>query len=324
MTENGMISMDSWHQLMGEKAKEMKSFLSNSLQTLSTSNPSYRSISFPDPSIDSLFLFSILSDFLRNELLIGPEGVSSIMSQSDHLAGQFVDQSLEHLQKFYFLPPLFSNTTFGALAVQDSVQYGYSDILQRILRLPSVRSILVESVKNSFVNDEHISKMEIKEDAEFAYLEKYNRVKSSNATLTIQSLLRSGLLRLQVLHPIFCPNGWTELIPALYLAPHNIVNVAYMGMEEEMGKVRVMDSLRESQRKIMKHRESFLREYYAKQLESEYLVLKAIAGEYKSFLTDSFSVEDWLQGLIQVGSENGFHSSWEVCARIFICMHKCW
>ena len=97
-----------------------------------------------------------------------------------------------------------------------------------------------------------------------------------------------------------------------------------MGMEEEVGKVRVMDSLRESQRKIMKHRESFLREYYAKQLESEYLVLKAIAGEYKSFLTDSFSVEDWLQGLIQVESEIGFHSSWEVCARIFICMHKCW
>ena len=83
-------------------------------------------------------------------------------------------------------------------------------------------------------------------------------------------------------------------------------------------------SLEERKMYYLRHRESFLREYYAKQLESEYLVLKAIAGEYKSFLTDSFSVEDWLQGLIQVRSENGFHSSWEVCARISICMRKCW
>ena len=246
------------------------------------------------------------------------------MNQSDHLTGQFVEQSLDHLQKFYFLPPLFSNTTFGALAVQDSIQYGYSDILQRILRRPSVRSILLESIKNSFVSEEHISKLEIKENAEFQYLEKFNRVKSSNASATLHSLLHSGLLRLQLLHPIFCPNGWAELIPALYLAPHNIVNMAYMNMEEEFGKAFVMGNLRESQRKMMKDRESFLREYYAKQLESEYLVLKAIAGEYKLFLTDSFSVEDWLEGLIQVSIVDDFLCSWEAYLRISICMHKCW
>lgn len=37
LTEKGAISVDSWHQIMGEKTKEMKSFLSSSFQTLSLS-----------------------------------------------------------------------------------------------------------------------------------------------------------------------------------------------------------------------------------------------------------------------------------------------
>lgn len=246
------------------------------------------------------------------------------MNQSDNLTGKFVTQSLEHLQNYYFLPPVFSNTTFGAFAVYDSIHSGGSEILQQILRLPSVKPIVLESVQSSFISDEQISKMEVKENTEFQYLEEYNQVKSSNATATIRSLLRSELLRLQLLHPIFCPSGWMELVPSLFIAPHNIVREAYLVMEEEMGSTAVINDLIESQQEMIKPRDRFLRKYYARQLESEYLVLKAIGKEYKSFLTDSFSVGDWLQGLIQVTAIHGLSCSWEVCRRISVCMRKCW
>ena len=228
-----------------------------------------------------------------------------VQSNEDSLPGQYVTQALQHLQTLFFLPPVFSNTTFGAVAIKDAVQYGHSVILQQLMQQSEVKSILKQAVSFLLVSDEHLAALEITRDSEFEYLEMYNQVKSGNATRVVNSLLSTGLLRLHLLRPLFCPGGWGELVPSLFLSPHSITEAAFATLREDVGVDKLVSAVRSAQRVLMKTKEAFLRQYYERQLESEYLLLRALSGGYKSFLSDAFSVEDWLQGLIEVGDMEG-------------------
>lgn len=228
-----------------------------------------------------------------------------VQSNEDSLSGQFVSQALQHLQTLFFLPPVFSNTTFGAVAIKDSVQYGHSVILQQLMQQSEIKSILTRAVRSLLVSDEHLTALEITEDSEFEYLEMYNRVKSGNATRVVNSLLSTGLLRLHLLRPVFCPGGWGELLPSLFLSPHSITEAAFATLKEDVGVDKLVSAVRSAQRVLGRTKEAFLRHYYERQLESEYLVLRTLSSRYKSFLNDAFTVEDWLQGLIEVGTMEG-------------------
>ena len=221
----------------------------------------------------------------------------------DAPSGEYLQQALTSLQTRFFLPPVFSNTTMGAIAVREAVTAGKSTILQRILHIPTVKEYLVDIVKQTFVSEESIANTEMDEDSTFSfiqYMEAYNRVKPSNAYAVVNSLLRHDLMRLRVLKPVFCLKGWSELLPALFLSPHWCVASAYSEVEEKETRTAVASVLSEAERALGQNRIQFLQHYYLRQLETEYTLLSYLIQEYAGFLNDDYTIEEWLQGLIEV------------------------
>ena len=91
------------------------------------------------------------------------------------------------------------------------------------------------------------------------------------------------------------------------------VNPANTTIEDAYGELcDMMDAAREvkeglnealrarSQRVLEKNRQLFLRHYYLRQLEAEARLLEQVIQNYGGFLTEEYSIEEWLQGLIEV------------------------
>lgn len=58
--------------------------------------------------------------------------------------------------------------------------------------------------------------------------------------------------------------------------------------------------LTKQQRVLMTPRHEFLHRYYLQQLQEEYHLLITLVEEFPRYFTDEYSVEDWLQGLIEL------------------------
>lgn len=255
-----------------------------------------------EPTSDVAFLFRTVSGLEKDALLVGNDGLASVLK--DTPSGEYLQQALTSLQTRFFLPPVFSNTTMGAIAVREAVTAGKSTILQRILHIPAVKAYLVDIVKQTFVSEESVANTEMDEDSTFSfiqYMEAYNRVKPSNAYTVVNSLLSHDMLRLHLLRPVFCLKGWGELIPSLFLSPHWCVASAYGEVEEKEKRSAVASVLSEAEHALEKNRTQFLQHYYMRQLETEYTLLSYLIQEYEGFLNDDYTIEEWLQGLIEVG-----------------------
>lgn len=67
-----------------------------------------------------------------------------------------------------------------------------------------------------------------------SYAQTYNMVKSSNSTFMIHHLIQSGLVHLYTLSPQFSSNGWSEILPSLYLSPSPIALQAFSSLSEDV------------------------------------------------------------------------------------------
>lgn len=248
------------------------------------------------PTFDAYVLFSLLSGHDKEELMIGPQAMLNHLLEVT--LGDYLEVILNRLQTNFFLPPIFSNTTMGAISVKETIDEGRSRILHSLLHLPSIREILVDSVHSTVVNDESVSNIEVKDNdgnALLTYSESYNVVKSSNASLVLHHLLQSGFVRMYSMTPRFCLNGWSELLPSFYLSASPLAIMAFTSITEDV------KPLLTTQRSIlMEPRQHFLHNYYLNQLQSEYLILMQIVDEYENCFTDTYPVEEWLQGLIEL------------------------
>lgn len=217
------------------------------------------------------------------------------------MPGTFLDVLLNTLQSNFFLPPVFSNTTMGAIALRATIESGSSTILQSILHMPEVKQYLVHCVHSTFVSDESFGETEVSpESAESAlsFAALYGTIKSSNAVLILHHLVANRLLRIHVLSPRFFVSGWSELMPTLFCSPSPIVMAAYNDMVSSGEDVNGL--LTKQQRVLMTPRHEFLHRYYLQQLQEEYHLLITLVEEFPRYFTDEYSVEDWLQGLIEL------------------------
>ena len=257
---------------------------------------------FPsEPTSDVTLLFQTISGVNKDSLLVGKEGVAAMLS--DTPSGEYLQQAITSLQTHFFLPPVFSNTTIGAVAVREAITAGKSTILQQILHIPAVKQYLIENVRTTFVSEESIANTEMTEESSFSfiqYMEAFNLVKPSNSYTVINSLLHHDLLRLRLLRPVFCVDGWSQLLPSLFLSPQWVVATAYPEVEEKVTRERVATAVNSAQRVLEKNRQQFLRHYYLRQLEAEARLLEQVIQNYGGFLTEEYSIEEWLQGLIEV------------------------
>ena len=99
---------------------------------------------------------------------------------------------------------------------------------------------------------------------------------------------------------MFCVDGWSQLLPSLFLSPQWVVATAYPEVEEKVTRERVATAVNSAQRVLEKNRQQFLRHYYLRQLEAEARLLEQVIQNYGGFLTEEYSIEEWLQGLIEV------------------------
>ena len=89
---------------------------------------------FPsEPTSDVTLLFQTISGVNKDSLLVGKEGVAAMLA--DTPSGEYLQQAITSLQTHFFLPPVFSNTTIGAVAVREAITAGKSTILQQILHI---------------------------------------------------------------------------------------------------------------------------------------------------------------------------------------------
>ena len=248
------------------------------------------------PTMDVFLLFSLLSGHDKEDLMIGSSALFNHLNETP--IGDYVEIILKRLQTHFFLPPNFANTTMGAISVKEAIDEGRSVILQFLLHSPSIRSILLESVHWTIVNDQsvvHSSLHDTSIDEFNTYSQSYSYVRSSNSTLVIHHLIQNGWVHLYSLSPQFSSTGWSAILPSLYLSPSPISVQAFSSISEDV------DSLLTRQQSIlMMPRQSFLHSYYWNQLKSEYEILKLLVAEYDHCLVDSFSVEEWVQGLIEL------------------------
>ena len=296
--------------------------------------------------MDIWLLFSLLSGFDKEEIVIGEQAMidmmrktsSSSSSSSSSLAGEYCHVLLQHLQDRFFLPPYFSNTTIGAIAVKTMIENGSSRILNRLLHHPAIQMILKKSASNSIISDENVANMAIDDDDDkhdehsnssssleemIAFANAYNLIKSSNSTFIINHLLQSNFLILQLLQPCYCESGWSELIHHLSIFPSPFTKLAFESMTSDQGnktvdstatnsatnndngserdwKSKLFTTLTKSQYQLMQPKQQFLHHYYLEQLQSELTILLHLIDEYSNYLSDDYSIEDWLQGLIEL------------------------
>ena len=305
MRREGDHSLDRCLHLIQEKKAQTTSQLQQYFDSLSTRSPSARTYPI-EPTSDVAFLFQTVSGVDKDSLLVGKEGLATMLEDSP--SGEYLQQAIGSLQTHFFLPPVFSNTTIGAVAVREAITAGKSTILQQILHIPAVKQYLIENVRTTFVSEESIANTEMTEDSSFSfiqYMEAFNLVKPSNSYTVINSLLKHDLIRLRLLRPVFCVDGWSQLLPSLFLSPQWMVATAYPEVEEKVTRERVATTVNTAQHVLEKNRQQFLRHYYLRQLEAEARLLKQVIQEYGSCLTEDYSIEEWLQGLIEVVERGG-------------------
>ncbi|KAK8830974.1 hypothetical protein WA577_003674 [Blastocystis sp. JDR] len=290
LLEEGNHSLDTCLHLIQEKKEQAATQLHHNFDSLAT-----------QPTSDVTLLFQTISGVNKDSLLVGKEGVAAMLA--DTPSGEYLQQAITSLQTHFFLPPVFSNTTIGAVAVREAITAGKSTILQQILHIPAVKQYLIENVRTTFVSEESIANTEMTEESSFSfiqYMEAFNLVKPSNSYTVINSLLHHDLLRLRLLRPVFCVDGWSQLLPSLFLSPQWVVATAYPEVEEKVTRERVATAVNSAQRVLEKNRQQFLRHYYLRQLEAEARLLEQVIQNYGGFLTEEYSIEEWLQGLIEI------------------------
>ena len=208
----------------------------------------------------------MLSGFDKEELMVGEQAMLSMMkssssSSSSEVTGDYLHVLFQHLYNRFFLPPVFSNTTMGAIAVKDVIESGASYILHRLLHHPSVIPILIHNAQSTIVSDETISNIEATNDQSSSsssssssldpistnsthstsssiehvllYVDAYNRVKSSNAITVMNHLVQSKFVLLQVTQPCYCESGWGEFVRHLYVSPSPTAKRAFQAMWQQ-------------------------------------------------------------------------------------------
>ena len=181
--------------------------------------------------------------------------------------------------------------------------------------------------ENESENGGHSSSSSLEEMIAFANA--YNLIKSSNATFIINHLLQSNYFVLQLLQPCYCEHGWSELIHHLSIFPSPFTKLAFESMMNDQGdqddqddqdsqtiaststtnnfngsdsnwKSNLFTTLTTSQYQLMQPKQQFLHHYYLEQLQSELSILLHLVDHYSDYLNDDYSIEDWLQGLIEL------------------------
>lgn len=167
--------------------------------------------------------------------------------------------------------------------------------------MPEVKQFLVQCVHSTFVSDESLGETEVSsESAESAlsFAALYSTIKASNAVVILHHLVANQLLRIHVLSPRFFVNGWSDLMLTLFCSPSPVVLAAYNDMLSSGEDVDGL--LTQQQRILMTPRRTFLHRYFLQQLQEEYRLLITLVEEFPRYFTDEYSVEDWLQGLIEL------------------------
>lgn len=214
-----------------------------------------------------------------------PSTQSTQSTQSTEEAGQpmhsFLSLSMvqQYLQTHVYLPPNHANTTFGVIAVADSIRSGHSLILQTILAQPDVQSLLLEWNQT----DEDPSGIR-------------GEIDSWHIPDTIEQLHRNTHFRLRLLHPVFSPIGWSDCLSQLVQAPDYIARKAYEGVEE----ADVRQTFQQLQHRLVERKQTYLDQHSLKQLFAEAKAIHIFIREFQYYFNDEYSVADWLQGLIEV------------------------
>ena len=321
--------------------------------------------------MDIWLLFSLLSGFDKEEIVVGEQAMIAMMkttmssSSSSSIPGEYCHVLLQHLEDRFFLPPYFSNTTIGAIAVKTMIENGSSRILNHLLHHPTIQLILKKNANDAIISDESIANKTIDNyDDEhggndeysnsstsleeiISFANAYNLIKSSNSIFIINHLLQSNYFVLQLLQPCYCGQGWSELIRHLSIFPSPFTKLAYESMISDQDeqptnltpsnnnnnnnsnnnsnnnnnnnwKSTIFTTLTKSQYLLMQPKQQFLHHYYLEQLQSEITMLLHLVNQYSNYLNDDYSIEDWLQGLIEL--EN-ISSSFLLHAQLLV--HEC-
>ena len=218
---------------------------------------------------------------ITNDLIVNPSEM--MQTVQEHQSFMSFNNIKQYLQANYYLPSNYSNTTFGVVAVADSIRSGHSRILQTILSQPDVQSILLE------YNQEHEEFPGVRNDLE-----------SWNINHTIETLHSHYHFRLHLLHPVFSIMGWSDCLTQLFQSPDYVLRKAYEGVEEE----EVRANFKQIQDYLVARKQTYLNKYSLKQLFREAKTIEVFVNEFKYYFNDDYSVADWLQGLIEVGFLN--------------------
>lgn len=221
---------------------------------------------------------------ITNDLITSPSEIINVMKESqDDLSIISLTNVINYLQANYYLPVDYSNTTFGAVAVADSIRSGHSRILQTIMSQPDVQSLLLDysHIQNEMEDlAEQLDPRYVQETTE--YLHQYYH------------------FRLHLLHPVFSPTGWSDVLSRFVYSPDLVLKKAYKEIKEEEGEEEIRDHFQFVQDYLIHQKQTYLHQYSIQQLHAEAKALRLFIQEFYHYFNDDYSVADWVQGLIEV------------------------
>lgn len=214
-----------------------------------------------------------------------------------------LDDVRQFLQINYYLPSDYTNTTFGAVAVADSIRSGNSRILQTIMQQPNVQEKLASYASSCTVNDTTIM-------AAFEEIGKnpivggpvnlYENIDNTNTLNTLVQLDRAYHFKLHFLHPVFSLLGWNNVISQLVYSPDIILRKAYEEIEGEEGEGVIREHFKFIHNYNIFQKQLFLHNFSVEQIFYEADIIRLFIQEFYNYFNDDYSVADWVQGLIEV------------------------
>lgn len=232
---------------------------------------------------------------ITNDLLTSPTELINVDNQ-DKLSSISYSDVKHYFETHFYLPEYFVDTTFGPVAIADSIRSGSSRILHTIMAQPDVQESL-QIFNNNACNVEEIAK---KND-----IDNLQDLRTLHSDVTYkESSLRwldtNYHLKLQLQHPVFSLSGWNELSSQLFYHPDRILQRAYEEMMDEVGEELIREEFKRDHDLIFKRRQLYLQYFSLNQLYWEAKTIMLFINEFTNYFTDDYTVTDWIQGLIDV------------------------
>lgn len=243
------------------------------------------------------FLLGYLSGMITQDLIMTP---AQVLQRQTTDTPSFI--SLEDVKQFlqinYYLPPNYTNTTFGAIAVADSIRSGNSRILKTIMQQSNIQEKLASYASSCTVNDTTVTAG--MEQAKNAPMNIYENIENTNTLQTLIQLDRTYHFKLHFLHPVFSLLGWNDVISQLVYSPDLILRKAYEEIREEEGDEEIREHFKFIHNYNIFQKQLFLHNFSLEQIFYEVDIIRLFIKEFYNYFTEDYSVADWVQGLIDV------------------------